>query len=216
MSLPLWSPANRGFIGSSARPGLPSSVEGVALELRRRTTRFNVLCTARPLCRHAPPAAHGPRRTALSIQTRRERPGAAARHRCGRRDGPPTRPNQPGHFRRGPHDLLLLPPAINSCQPQGHRVARRPRLFHPHLRAVREGGAAPASRPSLEEAVAAAACRRPLATPWRSRRSTFRDSPRPVPSSSPTQVKVEKKDEGIEAMRKLMGGAADEDEEEGA
>ena len=29
------------------------------------------------------------------------------------------------------------------------------------------------------------------------------------------QVKVEKKDEGIEAMRKLMGGAADEDEEEG-
>ena len=29
-----------------------------------------------------------------------------------------------------------------------------------------------------------------------------------------TQVKVEKKDEGIEAMRKLMGGAADEDEEE--
>ena len=30
-----------------------------------------------------------------------------------------------------------------------------------------------------------------------------------------TQVKVEKKDEGIEAMRKLMGGAADEDEEEG-
>ena len=31
---------------------------------------------------------------------------------------------------------------------------------------------------------------------------------------SPTQVKVEKKDEGIEAMRKLMGGAADEDEEE--
>ena len=29
------------------------------------------------------------------------------------------------------------------------------------------------------------------------------------------QVKVEKKDEGIEAMRKLMGGAADEDEDEG-
>ena len=32
--------------------------------------------------------------------------------------------------------------------------------------------------------------------------------------ASPTQVKVEKKDEGLEAMRKLMGGAADEDEEE--
>ena len=30
-----------------------------------------------------------------------------------------------------------------------------------------------------------------------------------------TQVKVEKKDESIEAMRKLMGGAADEEEEEG-
>mmetsp|Transcript_17594 Transcript_17594/g.46767 ORF Transcript_17594/g.46767 Transcript_17594/m.46767 type:complete len:84 (-) Transcript_17594:21-272(-) len=29
------------------------------------------------------------------------------------------------------------------------------------------------------------------------------------------EVKVEKKDEGIEAMRKLMGGAADEEEEEG-
>ena len=29
------------------------------------------------------------------------------------------------------------------------------------------------------------------------------------------QVKVEKKDEGIEAMRKLMGGGADEEEEEG-
>ena len=36
-----------------------------------------------------------------------------------------------------------------------------------------------------------------------------------APYASPTQVKVEKKDEGIEAMRKLMGGAADEDEEEG-
>ena len=35
-----------------------------------------------------------------------------------------------------------------------------------------------------------------------------------APYASPTQVKVEKKDEGIEAMRKLMGGAADEDEEE--
>ena len=36
-----------------------------------------------------------------------------------------------------------------------------------------------------------------------------------APYASPTQVKVEKKDEGIEAMRKLMGGAADEEEEEG-
>ena len=44
--------------------------------------------------------------------------------------------------------------------------------------------------------------------------STFRRSPRRAPYASPTQVKVEKKDEGIEAMRKLMGGAADEDEEE--
>ena len=33
---------------------------------------------------------------------------------------------------------------------------------------------------------------------------------------SELNVKVEKKDEGLEAMRKLMGGAADEDEEEGA
>ena len=70
-------------------------------------------------------------------------------------------------------------------------------------------------RPSLVFAAAAAACRRPLATPWRSRRSTFRRSPRRAPYASPTQVKVEKKDEGIEAMRKLMGGAADEDDEEG-
>ena len=38
---------------------------------------------------------------------------------------------------------------------------------------------------------------------------------RRAPYASPTQVKVEKKDEGIEAMRKLMGGAADEDDEEG-
>ena len=81
-------PADRGFIGPSARPGLPSSVEGEALE-RRRATRFNVLCTARPLCRHAPPGAHGPRRTAFSTQTRRERPGAALRHRCGRSMAPP-------------------------------------------------------------------------------------------------------------------------------
>ena len=80
---------------------------------------------------------------------------------------------------------------------------------------VLPGGAAPASRPSLVFAAAAAACRRPLAMPWRSRRSTFRRSPRRAPYASPTQVKVEKKDEGIEAMRKLMGGAADEDEEEG-
>jgi len=81
---------------------------------------------------------------------------------------------------------------------------------------VREGGAAPASYAFLEEAVAAAACRRPLATlrRRRSRRSTIRRSPRRAPYASPTQVKVEKKDEGIEAMRKLMGGAADEDEEE--
>ena len=42
----------------------------------------------------------------------------------------------------------------------------------------------------------------------------LRRSLRRVPYASPTQVKVEKKDEGIEAMRKLMGGAADEDEEE--
>ena len=41
-----------------------------------------------------------------------------------------------------------------------------------------------------------------------------RCSPRRAPYASPTQVKVEKKDEGLEAMRKLMGGAADEDEEE--
>ena len=68
-------------------------------------------------------------------------------------------------------------------------------MLDPHLRALREGGAAPASRPSLLFAVAAAA---------------YGDA-----VASTTQVKVEKKDEGIEAMRKLMGGAADEEEEEG-
>ena len=80
-------PADRGFIGSRARPGLPSVVERIALQLSQDP--FLCLCTARPLRRHAPPGAHGPRRTALSIHTRRERPGAALRHRCGRSMAPP-------------------------------------------------------------------------------------------------------------------------------
>ena len=43
----------------------------------------------------------------------------------------------------------------------------------------------------------------------------LRRSPRRAPYASPTQVKVEKKDEPSRPMRKLMGGAADEEEEEG-
>ena len=194
MSLPLWSPANRGFIGSSARPGLPSVVGGVALELVARPV-FHAFCgTARPLRRHAPPGAHGsPPAAARRRSHTHNRGGSPDAIAAG--DGPPTRPNQPGHFRRGPHDLLLLPPAINSCQPQGHRVARRARLLHTHLRAVREGGAAPASRPSLVFAAAAAACRRPLATlrRRRSRRSTFRGSPRRAPYASPRRSRSRRK-----------------------
>ena len=190
------------------------SVEAVALH--RRATRFSCLlhsaaaASSRASCSPRTPS-HSPFDSDASRAT-----GGSRTPPLRRRDGAPTGPNQQRHFCRGPHDLLLLPPAINSCQPQGHRVARRPWVFHTHLRAVREGGAAPASRSSLEEAVAAAACRRPLATlrRRRSRRSTFRRSPRRAPYASPTQVKVEKKDEGLEAMRKLMGGAADEDEEE--
>ena len=169
---------------------------------------------ARPLCRHAHPepteARQPPREVAHTLAAT-----GGSRSAIAVADGAAPRPDEPRHFRRGPHDLLLLPPAADPREPQGHCVARRPWLLHPHLRALREGGAPPASRPSLVEAVAAAACRRPLATPWRSGRSTFRRSPRRAPYASPTQVKVEKKDEGIEAMRKLMGGAADEDEEEG-
>ena len=87
---------------------------------------------------------------------------------------------------------------------------------------MREGGAAPASRPSLRVAplaIAAAACRQTCSTSSRVATSPprlLRRSPRRAPVRISTQVKVEKKDEGLEAMRKLMGGAADEDEEEGA
>ena len=159
-------------------------------------------------------ASWSPRKPARRRETSLTHNKGGSPHAIAAGDGAAARSDEPRHFRRGPHDLLLLPPTINSGQPQGHCVARRPRLLHPHLRALREGGAAPASRPFWVFVVAAAACRRPLATPWRSRRSTFRRSPRRA-YAPPTQVKVEKKDEGIEAMRKLMGGAADEDEEEG-
>ena len=54
------APTDRGFIGSSGRPGLPSVVEGAALQLRSAFTACKTLASAaRPLCRHAPPAAHG-------------------------------------------------------------------------------------------------------------------------------------------------------------
>ena len=66
--------------------------------------------------------------------------------------------------------------------------------------------------------VASLACRQTCSTSSRVATSPpriLRRSPRRAPYAYPTQVKVEKKDEGIEAMRKLMGGAADEEEEEG-
>ena len=179
MSLPLWSRPTVDLLGPAPAEGcrrpsrpLPSSRDPFFMPFAQRGR-----CVVTRLLQPTDPVAQPFR--FRRVASDRGQPYATAAG-----DGAAPRPNQSRHERRGPHDLLLLPPAINTGQPQGHCVARRPRLLHPHLRAVREGGAAPASRPALLFAVAAAACRRPLATPWCSCRSTFRRSPRRAPYAS--------------------------------
>ena len=87
------SPADRGCIESSARPRLPSVVEGVALQLLPRafTACKTLASTARPLCRHAPPAAHGSRQPPREVAHTVIGKGQPLRHRCGRWRRPPAR-----------------------------------------------------------------------------------------------------------------------------